>query len=115
MAGHRLMLNRFAQQLQFGRTHAVREHRQVLLRWAQQLPQAVSHDVDGRRERLARAQLRLDLLDPRLVLQRGYAWLTQENGQALSSVQNIHLGQSLIATLADGQVPLTVAGQPLKA
>jgi len=115
MAGHRLMLSRFAQQLQFGRTHAVREHRQVLLRWAQQLPQAVSHDVDGRRERLARAQLRLDLLDPRLVLQRGYAWLTQENGQALSSVQNIHLGQSLIATLADGQVPLTVAGQPLKA
>ena len=115
MAGHRLMLNRFAQQLQFGRTHALREHRQVLLRWAQQLPQAVSHDVDFRRERLARAQLRLDLLDPRLVLQRGYAWLTQENGQALTSVQNIHLGQTLMATLADGQVPLTVAGQPLKA
>ena len=115
MTGHRLILSRFAQQLQFGRTHAVREHRQVLLRLVQRLPQAVSHDLDGRRERLARAQLRLDLLDPRLVLQRGYAWLTQENGQALTSVQNIHLGQSLMATLADGQVPLTVAGQPLKA
>ena len=114
MAEHRLMLNRFAQQLQFSRTHAVREHRQALLRWAQQLPQAVNHDVGGRRERLARAQLRLDLLDPRLVLQRGYAWLTQENGQALTSVQNIHLGQPLMATLADGQVPLNVAGQPLK-
>jgi len=114
MAVHRLMLSRLAQQLQFGRTHAVREHRQVLLRLLQRLPQAVSHDLDGRRERLARARLRLDLLDPRLVLQRGYAWLTQENGQALVSVQNIQLGQQLMATLADGQVPLTVAGQPLK-
>jgi exodeoxyribonuclease VII large subunit len=49
-----------------------------------------------------------------VVLERGYVWLTQENGQALVSVQNIQPGQRLMATLVDGQVPLTVAGQPLK-
>jgi exodeoxyribonuclease VII large subunit len=114
MAGHRLMLNQLAQQLQFCRTHAVREHRQMLLRWTERLPQAAARDLDARSDRLARAQLRLDLLDPRLVLERGYAWLTQENGHALTSVLNMEPGQSLMATLADGQVPLTVAGQPLK-
>jgi len=114
IAGHQLMLSRLAQQLEFGRMHAAREHREVLKSWAQRLPQVVRHDMDARRERLARAQLRLTLLDPSLVLNRGYAWLTQENGQAVTSVDNIQPGQPLLATLADGRVPMVVSGQPLK-
>jgi len=114
IAGHQLILSRLAQQLEFGRVHSGREHRQVLMRWAQRLPQVVRHDLDTRRERLARAQLRLTLLDPSLVLHRGYAWLTQDNGQAVTSVDSIHAGQPLLATLADGRVPMIVAGQPLK-
>jgi exodeoxyribonuclease VII large subunit len=109
-----LILSRLKQQLEFGRMHAAREHRQVLMRWALQLPQVVSRDLDARRERLARAQLRLTLLDPGLVLHRGYAWLTQDDGQAVTSVSDIHDGQPLLATLADGRVPMIVAGQPLK-
>jgi exodeoxyribonuclease VII large subunit len=114
MAGHRLVLGRLAQQLQFGRTHAVREHRQSLLRLAERLPQAAQRELQQRRERLARAQLRLELLDPRLVLERGYAWLTGEDGQAVTTVQHLHPGQALVATLADGDATVTVLGQPRK-
>jgi exodeoxyribonuclease VII large subunit len=61
---------------------------------------------------LDRSRLRLELLDPRLVLERGYALLTNEAGQPVSSVRQTHPGQPLRATLADGEVALTVAAQP---
>ena len=112
MASHRLRLERLAQQLQFSRTQAVRSHSQNLLRWTERLPQAAQHDLQQRRERLARAQLRLQLLDPRLVLERGYAWLTDENGQAITTVQHLQPGQALMATLSDGEAALTVSAQP---
>lgn len=60
------------------------------------------------RERLQRAALRLELLDPKLVLQRGFAWLSDEKGVAVASAQQTHVGQSLRATLADGVVDLRV-------
>ncbi len=68
----------------------------------------VRRQMDQQRERLARAQLRLELLDPKLVLQRGYAWLSDAQGHAIASVRQIHSGQPLTATLADGEVDLTV-------
>jgi len=61
------------------------------------------------RERLHRAALRLELLDPKLVLQRGFAWLSDADGQAVTSVAQTKEGQALQATLADGVVDLRVA------
>jgi exodeoxyribonuclease VII large subunit len=61
------------------------------------------------RERLHRAALRLDLLDPKLVLQRGFAWLSDADGHAVTSVAQTTEGQALQATLADGVVDLRVA------
>jgi exodeoxyribonuclease VII large subunit len=55
------------------------------------------------------SRLRMELLDPRLVLQRGYALLADEAGRPVTSVRETHPGQSLVATLADGEVALTVA------
>jgi exodeoxyribonuclease VII large subunit len=52
--------------------------------------------------------LRLGLLDPKLVLQRGFAWLSDEQGVAVSSVSQTKVGQSVQATLADGVVDLSV-------
>jgi exodeoxyribonuclease VII large subunit len=49
------------------------------------------------------------LLDPSLVLQRGYAWLTDSDGKTITSVQQTRVGQALQATLADGKLDLTVA------
>jgi exodeoxyribonuclease VII large subunit len=64
------------------------------------------------RERLHRAALRLDLLDPKLVLQRGFAWLSDAQGDAVSSVSQTREGQPLQATLADGVVDLKVVSNP---
>jgi exodeoxyribonuclease VII large subunit len=61
------------------------------------------------RERLHRAALRLELLDPKLVLQRGFAWLSDADGHAVTSVAQTTEGQALQATLADGVVDLRVA------
>jgi exodeoxyribonuclease VII large subunit len=58
---------------------------------------------------LDHSRLRLELLDPRLILQRGYALLADEQGRAVSSVRQTQPGQALRATLADGEVALTVA------
>ena len=59
-------------------------------------------------DRLERARLRLELLNPNLVLQRGYALLTDSQGHAVTSVGQARLGDALRATLADGVLDVTV-------
>ncbi|MBI5907713.1 MAG: exodeoxyribonuclease VII large subunit [Burkholderiales bacterium] len=72
-------------------------------------PQALAQSLQQQQRRLERAQLRLESLDPKLVLQRGYAWLADMQGQAISSARATRPGQALRATLADGEVDLTVS------
>jgi exodeoxyribonuclease VII large subunit len=59
-------------------------------------------------ERLQRAELRLGLLDPSLVLKRGYAWLTDKQGVAVTGVKKLEPGEQVHATLSDGTVDLSV-------
>jgi exodeoxyribonuclease VII large subunit len=61
-----------------------------------------------RAERVQQAELRLGLLDPRLVLKRGYAWLSDLKGTPLARVDGLQRGDSVRATLADGTVDLRV-------
>jgi exodeoxyribonuclease VII large subunit len=75
------------------------------------LLQALRQHVHRHVERVDRAELRLGLLDPHLVLQRGYAMLTDSAGRAVVSVKQAKPGDALKATLADGAVDLTVAQQ----
>jgi exodeoxyribonuclease VII large subunit len=49
------------------------------------------------------------LLDPRLVLQRGYALLTDAQGHPLGRVAEFTPGRAVRAALADGEVDLRVA------
>ncbi|WP_296921498.1 exodeoxyribonuclease VII large subunit [Polaromonas sp.] len=72
-------------------------------------PQALGQNLAHQQRRLERAQLRLAPLDPKLVLQRGYAWLADMQGQAVTGVADTAPGQALRATLADGEVDLTVS------
>jgi exodeoxyribonuclease VII large subunit len=52
-------------------------------------------------------------MDPKWVLQRGYAWLADAQGHAITSVEQARVGQRLSATLADGELNLTVDQRPL--
>ncbi|MFM2112876.1 MAG: exodeoxyribonuclease large subunit [Pseudomonadota bacterium] len=84
-------------------SHANRhEARQTL--WNNQSHQ----QIKARTLALARLGDRLALLDPSLVLQRGYAWLQDEQGRAVESVTALRTGQTVKATLADGEVDLGV-------
>jgi exodeoxyribonuclease VII large subunit len=63
-------------------------------------------------QRQAQQQLgwRLHNLDPRLVLQRGYAWLTDEQHQPITSVHQLSPDQSLTVSLSDGEAGVRVLG-----
>jgi exodeoxyribonuclease VII large subunit len=97
--------------------HAARAHvRGELLRTnalGSLLPKALERSLLDARQRTERAQLRLQLLDPKLVLARGYAWLADMNGVPVTSAKTTRTGQALRATLADGEVDLTVSAPRL--
>ncbi len=63
--------------------------------------------------RLSSAEMRLELLNPQLVLERGYAWLTDVDGHAITQVNQTRTGQAVRATLTDGAVDLTVSSPRL--
>jgi exodeoxyribonuclease VII large subunit len=105
----RLRLAGSAQRLQFLSEQLLRQRQQELQQLQAALPQALARGLNRAQERFQRAQLQLGLLDPTLVLQRGYAWLSNEEGEAISHVGQTRLGQTLRATLADGELDLTVA------
>jgi exodeoxyribonuclease VII large subunit len=75
---------------------------------ARSWPLAIQRDIQSKERALEQAAQRLQLLDPRLVLQRGYAWLADASGHALTSVSQVQPGQSVQAALADGTLDLTV-------
>lgn len=110
-ARQHLQLARLAQRMR----HAVhlrtqrQQHAQAVL--ASGLTQALHQRLRAQAERVDRAELRLGLLDPRLVLQRGYAMLTDSAGRAVVSTAQASPGDALKATLADGTLDVTVARQ----
>ena len=80
----------------------------ALQRTGQKLPEHLQRGLKQHQERLVRAGLRLDLLDPLLVLERGYAWLADENGRTITSPSQVRVGGLIRATLAEGSMNLLV-------
>jgi len=136
VAAEQLRLARLAQRLEHAQAWRGQQERARLQGLAERLPRAVApplaaarlrlehlaarwrpaaqRPLDAARERLERAELRLALLDPRLVLERGYAWLQDDAGRPVTRVADARTGQALRATLADGQLDMTVAQRHLR-
>ena len=106
-AGQRLHLAAVAQRLQFASLQFLQQKSHDLRGREANYPGNLERGLAMRRERLARCALKLDLLDPSLVLRRGYAWLSDGQGQAITSVSQARPGQAVRATLADGTLDLT--------
>lgn len=104
----RLRLERSAQQMDHALRSQLQQRRSALALQAPRLASAVRGRLQQGHEGLAHVQRLLDLLDPRVVLRRGYTWLTDEKGQTVSSVAQAPVGTALRATLADGEVDLQV-------
>ena len=76
-------------------------------------PKALAAAVQQQKRRLDDAGLHLELLNPQLVLKRGYAWLADEQGRPVTRVGKTRTGQTLRATLMDGEVDLIVSAPRL--
>ena len=77
------------------------------------LPKASTSALQKKQWQLASAHARLESLNPKLVLKRGYAWLADTEGHGIASVRQTQTGQSVRATLVDGEVDLNVAAPRL--
>ena len=101
-------LMRLEQSLQYGFKTQVQVRRQTLSRIAERLPRGLQKSLQSHQQKALHMGTRLGLLDPHLVLERGYAWLTDEAGKALTHTADFEKNQRVSATLSDGQVNLEV-------
>jgi len=101
-------LMRMHQSLQYGFKSQVQAQKQMLSRHSEHLPRLLQQNLQLHQQRNLNMGTRLGLLDPHLVLERGYAWLTDDKGRALTHVSDFQASQSVTASLADGQVNLQV-------
>ena len=105
---HNQWLDRLDGRLQAGVRSQCMEQGHQLERLSDRLSFNRAQQVPQRAQLLERAALRLSSVDPHRVLERGYAWLSDDKGQALTHADQFQPGQSVQATLSDGQVPLVV-------
>ena len=110
----RTRLERVQERLPRALTPLVQAEQARLGRLQDRLPAAATRQCAAADERLQRAALRLAALDPQRVLERGYAWLQDASGLPLTRAAQAQPGQTLAATLADGQVDLTVLERRLR-
>lgn len=106
LAGHDL-------QLQHGKQIMLTRLRRDLQGLEVQFFTALTGSLKSSTRRLDKADLRLGSVNPKLVLARGYAWLANVEGTAITSKTHMHMGQQVRATLIDGEVDLTVVAKRL--
>ena len=68
----------------------------------QALAQARDSRIGHVQQRLENLDLRLQAMNPSGILSRGYAWITNEQGQVLASAQQLNPGQRICAQFSDG-------------
>ena len=76
------------------------------------LQRAAQTQWPQQQHRLERLAGRLHALDPQRVLERGYAWLSDAQGQPLSSVTQVSVDSTVQGVLADGVLQLRVTAVP---
>jgi exodeoxyribonuclease VII large subunit len=113
LARQQAQLGQQAQRLRYENRSHLQRLRQQLQTSQRSFGPAMVSATDRARQRLDRAERSLSLLDPRLVLQRGYALLTNAEGHVLTSAKQARPGQHLKADLADGSIDMTVIGERL--
>jgi exodeoxyribonuclease VII large subunit len=101
-------LSRVGQTLQFALKSQIERQKQSVQSMSVTLPRLLKANYQDHQSAVNHLQTRLGLLDPHLVLERGYAWLTDETGQALTHSKDFKPMQDVMATLADGKVKLKV-------
>ncbi len=108
VARQRLALSAQAQRLRYAATHGLTQRQRDLQQLGKAWPQSTQRGLQTQQQRLERAGLRLQLLDPSLVLQRGYAWVSNERHEAVTRAQGLAPGQLLHLHFSQGQADVNV-------
>ena len=103
-----VLLNRFFNRLREGVRRPIEQANNKTQLQALRLSNAIKTTQQSRKDRLQRASIRLELLDPSLVLKRGYAWLSNKQGVPVTQVKQLDVGQVVQATLGDGEADMSV-------
>lgn len=74
----------------------------------------LAHMLDLNRTHLAGLALRLQSLNPRAILQRGYSIVTHPDGTSVSSVKQVQPNDDLQVQVSDGGFPVRVQDSPAK-
>jgi exodeoxyribonuclease VII large subunit len=86
---------------------------QALPVWQARLVRAVLQRRAQTHHRLEALQNRLHALDPQRVLERGYAWLSDANGHAITKASQADIGSTLDVVLADGRLQVDVSSRSI--
>jgi exodeoxyribonuclease VII large subunit len=89
--------------------HATQPHHAHLERLGRGLNHGMAMSLSTTGRRLDGLDARLAALDPKQVLARGYAWLSDDAGRAVVSTTSLTIGASLKAVLKDGSADVLVA------
>jgi len=108
IAAHRQRLALLAHAHEAALRTALRLNDERLARLRHRLDAAGRRRRDAAAQRLALVEARLRALDPRQVLSRGYAWIADARGHAVTSVAQLQPGQEITATMADGEAAAQV-------
>ena len=101
-------LGLLAQRLRSSEAHACVLRRVRLAQVQTGLKRAAEGLLAQRRQGLSGLAARLQSVDPQRVLARGYAWLADPAGRAVTSVTQLAVGDELHAVLADGTAAVRV-------
>jgi exodeoxyribonuclease VII large subunit len=77
------------------------------------LQRAAGVTLAQRHQRLRSLEERMRALDPRQVLARGYAWLSDDLGVPITTASALSAGQQVRAELVDGQATATLSSVTL--
>ena len=109
---HRLRLDALAHRVASHPVRLLHAQGLRLQRADSDVHQALRQALTRQSHRLAVMDARLRSADPRHVLARGYAWLGNEAGQAVTSVRQLALGDLLQVVLNDGAAGVQVTQLP---
>ncbi|MFG6429610.1 exodeoxyribonuclease VII large subunit [Roseateles sp. LYH14W] len=108
LARQRRLLDLLAQRAAAAPGRRVELQRQRLAHLAPRPARALAETLRRQTTRLDALQARLQALDPQHVLARGYAWLDDGQGGAITSVQALQASTEVRAVLADGSADMQV-------
>jgi exodeoxyribonuclease VII large subunit len=69
--------------------------------------------IEGRHQRLAAVGTLLDTVSYQNVLARGFAVVTNEDGDIVRQTGQVRIGEQVHLMLSDGTLPATIGGGPL--